>query len=123
MITGIGVDIVEISKIEKSIESDAFQRRVFTASEIDTCERFTKKAQFLAGKFAAKEAFMKAIRSGIRQEVWFTQIEVLNRETGEPYIHVSGKARQRLDELNASHVHVSISHDGKLAVALVILEV
>lgn len=122
MILGIGIDIVEIQKIEESTQSEAFQRRVFTLEEVRSVERYKDKAEHFAGKFAAKEAFMKAIGAGIRQEVWFTQIEVLNDESGRPQVKVGGEAGKRLDESGAKRIHVSISHSGDLAVALVILE-
>lgn len=122
MILGIGIDIVEIQKIEESTQSEAFQRRVFTFEEVKSVECYKDKAEHFAGKFAVKEAFMKAIGAGIRQEVWFTQIEVLNDESGRPQVKVSGEAGKRLDESGAKRIHVSISHSGDLAVALVILE-
>ena len=92
MIIGIGVDLVSIEKIAESIKSEAFRRKVFTSAEIESCESIANATERYAGKFAAKEAFMKAIGKGIRQEVWFTQIEVLNHGTGAPYIQVSGEA-------------------------------
>jgi holo-[acyl-carrier protein] synthase len=69
-----------------------------------------------------KEAFMKAISAGIRQEVWFTQVEVLNDEAGKPYLNVSGEAGKRFNESGTKQIHISISHSGGLAVAVVILE-
>jgi holo-[acyl-carrier protein] synthase len=122
MIIGIGIDIIEIKKIEESIQSEAFQRKVFTPAELKVVDGFKNKAEHLAGKFAAKEAFMKALGAGVRQEVWFTQIEVLNHEAGKPYINASGEAAARLEESGAKQVHVSISHSGGMAVAVVILE-
>ena len=122
MIRGIGIDITEIKKIAKSLESEAFQRKVFTPAELKTCLDMKNSAECLAGKFAAKEAFMKALGTGIRQEVWFTQIEVLNEESGKPVIHVSGEAEKRFRESGATKIHVSISHSGGLAVAVAILE-
>lgn len=122
MILGIGIDLVEIKEIEESIESEAFCQRVFTSAEMQSVERYKNRAEHLAGKFAVKEAFMKAIGAGIRQEVWFTQIEVLNDESGKPQVQVRGEAWRRLDELGAKQVHVSISHAGGMAVAMVILE-
>lgn len=65
---------------------------------------------------------MKALSAGIRQQVWFMQIEVLNDESGKPYIIVSGEAKRRLQQSGAQQVHVSISHSGGMAVAAVILE-
>ena len=122
MILGIGIDILEIKKIKKSIESEAFQRKVFTPAELSAVDEFKNKAEHLVGKFAAKEAFMKAIGAGIWQEVWFTQIEVLNEESGKPIIHVSGEAERRLREMGVSQVHTSISHSTGIVVAVVILD-
>jgi holo-[acyl-carrier protein] synthase len=122
MILGIGIDITEIQRVAKSIESEAFQRKVFTPAELKSCGEIKNSAECLAGKFAAKEAFMKALGAGIRQKVWFAQIEVLNDESGKPYINVSGEAETRLQESGGKHVHVSISHSGGMAVAVVILE-
>jgi holo-[acyl-carrier protein] synthase len=122
MIIGIGVDITDIKRMAKSIESEAFKNRVFSPDELKTCGEFKRKAECLAGKFAAKEAFMKAIGMGLRQEIWFTQIEVLNLETGQPWLRLNGEAQRRARELGATGMHVSISHTKDNAVALVILE-
>ncbi len=122
MIVGIGVDLVSIEKIAKSIRSEAFKRKIFTSAEIISCEAIANTAESYAGKFATKEAFMKAIGKGIRQEVWFTQIEVLNHETGAPYIQVNGKADQMLSILGVEQVHISISHSAGMAVAMIVLE-
>jgi holo-[acyl-carrier protein] synthase len=122
MVRGIGIDITEVQKIAKSLESEAFQRKVFTPAELKTCSEIKNKAECLAGKFAAKEAFMKALGAGIRQEVWFTQIAVLNDASGKPILHVSGEAEKRLNENGAKQIHISISHSGGLAVAVVILD-
>ena len=65
---------------------------------------------------------MKAIGKGIRQEVWFSQIEVLNHETGQPYIQVSGEAEKTLDALGAERIHISITHTEDMAAAMVVLE-
>jgi len=96
MIIGIGIDLVSIKKIAKCVKSEAFRRKVFTSTEIKSCEAAANVAEHYAGKFSAKEAFMKAIGKGIRQEVWFTQIEVLNHATGAPYIQVSGEVELRI---------------------------
>ena len=122
MILGIGIDLVEIRRIEESIQGDAFLRKVFTRGEVQSVVRYRNKAEHLAGKFAVKEAFMKAIGAGIRQDVWFTQIEVLNNESGQPQVKVTGEAEKRFRQMGATQVHVSISHSGGMAVAVVILE-
>jgi holo-[acyl-carrier protein] synthase len=122
VIVGLGIDLVEVKKISKSIKSDSFRSKVFTPAEVEYCEATQNSAEHFAGKFAAKEAFMKAIGRGIRQEVWFTQIEVLNRDTGEPFIRVSGEAKKMLDELGAVNILLSISHTDRMSTAVVILE-
>jgi len=122
MIVGIGIDLISVSKIAESIKSDAFRRKVFTHAEVKSCESVASSAECYAGKFAAKEAFMKAIGEGIHQEVWFTQIEVLNSETGAHYIQVSGEAERALSTLGAEQIHINISHTEGMAVAVVVLE-
>lgn len=122
MIVGLGIDLIAIEKLSADVKSEAFRRKVFTSAEIKSCEAIRNLAECLAGKFAVKEAFMKAIGRGIRQEVWFTQIEVLNRESGEPYILAHRNAEQALKELHVKNIHISISHTDGMAVAVVVLE-
>jgi holo-[acyl-carrier protein] synthase len=122
MIVGIGIDLIEIEKIAKDLQSEVYLRKVFTEAEIIACASSPNSAEHFAGKFAAKEAFMKAIGNGIRQGVWFTQIEVLNHESGQPYVQVSGEASMRLNELGATNIHVSITHTHNAAAAVIILE-
>ena len=122
MIVGIGIDLIDIEKIAKDIHSDVYLHKVFTEVEIAACKDAVNSAEHFAGKFAAKEAFMKAIGNGIRQGVWFTQIEVLNHENGQPYVQVTGEAEMRLNELGVTSVHVSITHTKSAAAAVVILE-
>ena len=122
MIVGIGIDLIEIEKIAKDLHSDVYLRKVFTESEIAACKNAVNSAERFAGKFAAKEAFMKAIGNGIRQGVWFMQIEVLNRENGQPYVQVSGEAEIQLNELDVTNIHVSITHTKNTAAAVIILE-
>src|SRR5438876_6952327 len=105
MIVGIGIDLMEVEKIEKDIQSNIYLRKVFTEAEIMECRSVSNSAERFAGKFAAKEAFMKAIGKGIRQEIWFTQIEVLNHESGQPYIQVNGKAETSLIALGVKNIH------------------
>ncbi|MCP4140501.1 MAG: holo-[acyl-carrier-protein] synthase [Chloroflexi bacterium] len=121
MIIGIGVDLISIEKIAESVNSEAFKRKVFTPDEIESCESVANAAERYAGKFAAKEAFMKAIGKGIRQEVWFTQIEVLNHESGAPYLRVNGEAEKTSLALGVEEMHISISHAEGMAVAMVLL--
>ncbi len=122
MIAGIGIDLIEVKKIAKSISSEADLRKVFTEAEIEECRLVTNSAERFAGKFAAKEALMKAIGKGIRQGVWFTQIEVLNEERGAPYIRVSGEVETTINELGVKNIRVSVTHTRATAAAVVIWE-
>lgn len=122
MIIGVGVDLVDIQKIRESIKQRDFTFKVFTTEEIEICEGFVNAEEHYAGKFAAKEAFMKAIGRGIRQEIWFTQIEVLNNKNGMPFIQLSGEAQRVTTVLDVRKILLTISHSKGMAVAVVILE-
>jgi holo-[acyl-carrier protein] synthase len=122
MIVGIGVDLVSIERLAESLENEAFKRKVFLPDEITDCERFANSDERYAGKFVAKEALMKALGAGIRQAVGFQQIEIHTGESGAPSVYVRGKAKDILDALGAERIHVSISHTGGMAVAVVVLE-
>ncbi len=111
MITGTGIDIMLIGRMEKSIESGAFLKKVFSPAERGYIEEKGNKAQTAAGIFCAKEAYLKARGCGIGP-LPLKEIEVLHRESGAPYI-VGG---------DGEAVHVSISHMGDIAVAQVIIE-
>ncbi|MDE6470426.1 MAG: holo-ACP synthase [Eubacterium sp.] len=99
----IGTDIVKISRIEKSIKNDTFLQQVFTEREIEYC----KKAESFAGLFACKEAYFKAIGTGIKFPL--TDVEILHDDKGKPYIN------------GIENSDVSVSHDGEYAIATVII--
>jgi holo-[acyl-carrier protein] synthase len=122
MITGIGIDLIEIEKIAASLGSEMYLRKVFTEAEIKECRSVSNSAERFAGKFAVKEAFMKAIGKGIRQGVWFTQIEILNEESGAPYVRVIGEVETSMTILGVKNIHVSVTHTKSTAAAVVILE-
>ena len=116
-----GIDILDIPKFAENLKSEAFIRKVFTLAEVAVCEATLNSVHCYAAKFAVKEAFMKAIGQGIRQEVWFTQIEVLVEESGRISVVASGQAKKGLDMLAASQVTVSIADSDDLVVASVVL--
>ena len=122
MIVGVGIDIQDIAKIARSIESASFVQKNFTVQEATLCMVTRFPDQHFAGKFAAKEAFMKAVGAGIRQGVWFKDIEVLNRETGAPYLQLYGEAQKLAATIGITSIHLSISHSAGVAVGVVILE-
>ena len=124
VIISIGTDIIEVYRIRETISrTPRFSERVFTPRERDYCESKGAAAdQSFAGRFAAKEAFLKALRTGWRGKITWTDIEVVNDAAGVPHFEVSGEARRLLDELGARIVHLSISHTAEHAVAQVIFE-
>lgn len=119
MIHGIGIDIVHIPKFKKAIErwGDKFKKRLFTQNELKYCEERKPSVQHLAARFAAKEAFIKALGRGIR----FTDIEVVNNQDGRPFVNILGvDLKNRVQNLKS---HLSLSHDKDYCIAQVILEV
>ncbi len=122
MIAGIGIDLIEIESIAANLHSKHFLRKVFTEAEIEECQSMANSTERFAGKFAVKEACMKAVGKGIRQGTWFTQIEVLNEESGAPFVRVSGEMENSVKAIGMSKIHVSVTHTKSAAAAVVILE-
>jgi holo-[acyl-carrier protein] synthase len=120
----IGVDLVEIKRLRRSFDShDAFGPMTFTEGELEAITTMgeQQKSEFLAGRFAVKEAVMKALGSGMTGAVTFTEIECLTQETGEPVLRLVGEALRRADTFGLTQFAVSISHEAGLAVAVVVL--
>lgn len=123
-ILGLGTDIIEVARIEKLLrdKADDFLPRVFTPAEIEYCKGKARPGTHYAGRFAAKEAFMKAIGTGWAKGVGFGEIGVLNNEEGKPALHVTGEAKRVLDGFGPSFLWLSISHTREYATATVIIE-
>lgn len=124
MIVGTGIDLVEIDRVQKIIVKwgERFLNKVFTLDEIRYC--YTKKEnhfQSFAGIFAAKEAFAKALGTGMRKIIW-QEIEIRSDNMGKPSLYLSGLAQSIIAEIGITNINVSISHSRKLAVAQVIME-
>ena len=124
MILSIGIDITEVYRIRRTIaRTPRFVDRVYTANERVYCEsKGVAAAQSYAGRFAAKEAFLKALKTGWRGKIDWQDIEVVSDEDGVPSLNITGEAMQILEKRGASRVHLSISHTADHAVAEVILE-
>ncbi|MCK5130474.1 MAG: NAD(P)H-hydrate dehydratase [Clostridiales bacterium] len=120
MIIGIGTDIVEISRVETFVEKQTAIKRIFTEKEQALFHKQTNKAQWIAGRFAAKEAAAKALKAGISR-CPLNCVEVLYDDNGAPIINLLGAAR-KLIPYERFATHVSISHDGGAAVAVVFIE-
>ena len=115
-----GTDIIEVNRIKESIEKfgNSFKNRVFTAQEIEYCEKKNiNKFQSYAGRFAAKEAVFKALSEYIdnKFEVQWTDIEVINDENGRPFINLYGEFEKKVG--NNFDIDISISHVNQMAVA------
>ena len=125
-VLGLGLDIVDRSRIAHLLErhGEAFLRRVFREGEVRIGGEVggIRRAEHVAGLFAAKEAAMKALGTGWAQGVGFLQVEVQRQPSGAPTLRLHGEARRRADELGVESLWLSISHDGASAVAVVVLE-
>ena len=116
-VIGVGVDIVEVARIEEAIKrfEDRFLKKIYTDTEIKYCNTGKVAFQHFAGKFAAKEAIYKTLN--IDCVVKWTEIEVKNLEQGRPYVVLHGKVKKIAKEKNILSVLVSISHIKSRAVA------
>ncbi len=124
MIVSIGIDIVEVYRIRDTIaRTPRFVDRVFTKNERAYCEgKGAAAAQSYAGRFAAKEAFLKALKTGWRGKITWHDVEVVSDESGVPLLNITGEAKIILNQHGAGRVHLSISHTADHAIAQVILE-
>ena len=124
MIVGLGVDITEIDRMEAAIarRGRALLKRLFTPSEIAYCERHRHSAERFAGRFAAKEAAMKALGTGWARGVRWIDIEVVREPSGKPTLKLAGAAQAIAARLGVKHIAVTITHDGNTALAQVIFE-
>ena len=121
MIQGIGVDVIEIERIRKSIDEfgETFLRRIFTDVEIAYCRARKNPVQHFAARFAAKEAVSKALATGWSGEFEWKNIEVSNELSGKPTIVLHGGTAEALE---SSTIHISLSHSDSAVVALAIIE-
>ena len=124
MIVGLGVDITEVDRIEAAIarRGRAFLERLFTPSEISYCEKHRNRAERFAGRFAAKEAAMKALGTGWARGVRWLDIEVVREPSGKPTLKLSGASSEIANGLGVKNIALTITHDGNTALAQVIFE-
>jgi holo-[acyl-carrier protein] synthase len=122
-VLGIGVDIVETTRIQSSIQrfGERFVKRVFTQGEQDYCNAMPHPERHYGARFAAKEAISKAFGTGIGSQVGWRDVEVLRRESGEPYIVLHGGAQLLADKLRVTQALISLSHSDHYSVANAVL--
>jgi holo-[acyl-carrier protein] synthase len=124
MIVGTGVDIAEVKRIQAAVErfGDRFLKRVFTPAELRYCMAKPNASERLAARFAAKEAGMKAIGTGLRHGVTWQDVEVVRLPGQRPELQFHGKAAEFAGRLGCKRTHLSLSHTKEQAIAYVILE-
>lgn len=124
MIVSTGIDIVEVYRIAETMaRTPRFTERVFTQTEREYCDsKGAAAAQSYAGRFAAKEAFLKALKTGWRGKITWQDIEVVNDAEGVPSLKITGEAVSILERLGAESTHLTISHTSEHAVAQIIFE-
>jgi len=124
MLIGTGLDLVSVSRFQRFSErhKDRGLRRLFTAAELGYCRTLTNPTPSLAVRFAAKEAFFKAIGTGMGPAGGWHDVEVLRLGSGRPLLRLHGKAAAAAQTLNVRKIHLSLSHTSDHAAATVILE-
>jgi holo-[acyl-carrier protein] synthase len=123
MIIGTGIDIIEVDRIAARVGRDSgFKEMVFSKDEMKYCDAKASPFEHYAARFAAKEAFLKAVGSGWDSGLQWNEIEVLNEESGKPVLYITGMTKEMLLPLGIRIIHVSLSHLKSMATAIVILE-
>ncbi len=121
-IFGIGTDIVNVERIKKSLKNKNFVERIFNEKEIEKCKMINSTINCYAKRFAAKEAFSKAIGTGISKGINFNEIVVLNKKSGKPYINIIGNTKKIINRKlkgKKATISLSLSDEKKYAVAFV----
>jgi holo-[acyl-carrier protein] synthase len=123
MVTGLGIDMVDVERIAKKIKKNAgFREFVFSTGEIAYCDSKTHPYEHYAARFAAKEAFFKALGTGWLSGAAFNEVEVINDELGKPGIKLLGETGVTFAKMQSGNVLVSLTHIKTVASAVVIIE-
>ncbi len=124
MIFGIGMDIVAISRMQENLDrhGDRFVAKILNANELPGFEQSSRKAHYLAKRFAAKEALVKALGTGFRDGITLDTISISNEPTGQPRINCQGKLQEMMQSAGISACHLTLSDEQEYACACVILE-
>lgn len=123
MIFGLGTDIIEVGRVEEKLaRTDGLKAKLFTPREIAYCEARRRPALHFAARFAAKEAFLKAMGTGWSGGHKFSEIEIVNDALGKPGVVIHGKVREFCEDRGVAGMDVSLSHLRDLAQAVVVLE-
>src|SRR6202051_1988530 len=119
MILGIGIDIIEVARIQASYErfGERFLNRILHPKEISYCLSHKDSAPFVAARFAAKEAISKAFGTGIGAQLGWQDMEICKKESGEPFVVLHGKGKKLFEARGAKRLFVSLSHTEHYAAA------
>ena len=124
IILGNGVDIIENERIKKSLQKKGFIKRIYTKNEINRSKKLSNKVNYFAKRFAAKEAFVKALGQGFRNNINFSDIEISNDKMGKPKISISENIKKILKKkikLNKYKIFLSLSDEKKYSIAFVVI--
>ena len=124
MTVGIGIDLVDVERLHRALGQHGrrFEARIFTPGEIADCAGRADRTLALAARFAAKEACLKALGTGWSQGLGFRDVEVVRGPSGRPEIRLHGRAAARAQGLGAERIHVSLTHERRVAAAVVVLD-
>jgi holo-[acyl-carrier protein] synthase len=124
MVLGLGTDLMETRRLQESIDrfGERFLERIFTAGEIAYCSRKKNAAESFAARFAAKEAGAKALGTGISRGVSWKEFEVRREVSGQPTLHLSGRAAELARVMGIRRFQLSLTHSRELAMAVVVAE-
>ncbi len=125
-IYGIGTDIVNVNRIKHSLKNKKFINRVFNEKEISKCKKINNSINCYAKRFAAKEAFSKALGTGISNGINLNEIVILNKKSGKPYINIVGQTKKILErkfKRKKSKISLSLTDEKKYAVAFVTISI
>lgn len=124
MILGLGTDITEVARVKASLEKfgDAFLKRILHPGEIAYCQNYQEPAQYVAARFAAKEAISKAFGTGIGAQLGWHDMEICRKDSGEPFVVLHGGGQKLFTARGAKHLHITLSHTRNYVTAVAILE-
>ncbi len=123
MISGVGIDMIEVDRVEQRIKKDnGFKEMIFSPAEIAYCETKKNKFQHYAARFAVKEAFFKALGTGWCKGTNFNEVETINTDEGKPELRLTGTTQKAIATLGIIKTSVSLSHLKSVASAVVIIE-
>ena len=122
MIVGVGLDVCEVKRLRRAMARSGFARRVFDDGEVRDCDRRVRRHLHYAARFAAKEAYFKALGTGWGAGVGWREVAVMSDGRRPPRLQVRGAAARRARSLGVTRSHLSMSHSGDYAVAIVVLE-